>query len=193
MADTKTSAETAATALDGTELVRIVQSSSSKKTTAAVLAKQYRGARAQMTADDTAQNVTTEGDISFDQATGPDAASLWSAGTPARLTVAAGLGITHVKLVGQAYITSSTGDTSTVLRIRHRNSSGTDLGFYGFFFVEFGTTGHSLNCSTGVLAVDDGDYFTLSVREETDTSVTIEGNDNMKTFLDLEIVGMEPV
>jgi hypothetical protein len=38
MADTKTSDETAATALTGAELLRVVQSASSKKTTAALVA-----------------------------------------------------------------------------------------------------------------------------------------------------------
>lgn len=192
MADTKTSAETVASALTGAELVRIVQSSSSKQTTAAVLGHQLRGARARLNADKTAQNITTETAVAFDT-TDFDTDSFWSAGSPTKLTMPTGKGITHVALTGQVYVTSSTGDTSFLGSINQYNSSNTLLRTFGQRFIETGLTLKSLNMSTGPITVSDGDYFVLTVREETDNSVTIEGNETIQTFLGLLVVGMQPV
>jgi len=193
MADTKTSDETAATALDGTELTRIVQSGSSKKTTLAVAGHQFRGARVRMTSDDTAQNVTGSADISFDAAVF-DTDSFWSAGSPTRLTIPAGKGFKYVVVTGQVNVSSTTADTWTAVAIRQFDSGGTVKNHVGQRNVEKGTTGIVLAVSTGPLLVADGDYFTLLVHEESDNSVTIEGDAApINTFLALHVVGMEPV
>lgn len=192
MADTKTSDETAATAPTGAELVRIVQGGSSKKTTLAVAGHQFRGARARMTSDDTAQNVTTLTAVVFDAAEF-DTDSFWSAGSPTRLTIPAGLGITHVELAGQVNTTASTADTYLSVEITHYNSAGTILNRILQFGSEFGATTKVAAMGSGPLAVTAGDYFELRVQEESDTSVTIQGGSTTRCFLALHVIGMEPV
>ncbi len=192
MADTKTSAEIAATALDGTELTRIVQGGSSKKTTLAVAGHQFRGARARMTSDDTAQDMTTQADISFDVADF-DTDSFWSAGSPTRLTIPAGKGIKYVELTGQVQLLLSTADTWARCQIRHLNSGGVVQHIYGQRSVERGDSGSSICVSSGPVAVAAGDYFVLSYQEESDISVTIVGSTAIETFLALHVIGMEPV
>jgi len=193
MADTKVSDETAATALDGTELTRIVQGGSSKKTTLAVAGHQFRGAKAKMTSDDTAQNATSSGVvISFDAASF-DTDSFWSAGSPTRLTIPASKGITHVELTGQVHVTSSTGDSQFSVVIIQWSSADAVKEAWNQRFVEMGGATKALSIGTGPVAVEDGDYFTLTVIEETDNSVTIEGDSSITTFLALHVIGMEPV
>lgn len=149
----------------------------------------FRGARARMTADDTAQNVTGEPAISFDEAQF-DTDSFWSAGSPTRLTIPAGLGIEYVELFGQVYLSSSTADTWAGVSITHLNSSDVVQRAIGNRFVEGGQTQRILNVATGPIAVNDGDYFLLKAREESDNSVTIEGNDTNETFMSIRVVGM---
>ena len=193
MADTKTSAETAATTPTGAELVRIVQGGSSKKTTLAVAGHQFRGARVRMTTDDTTQNVTAGAAISFDSAEF-DTDSFWAAGTPTRLTIPAGLGITHVEATGQANVSAGTADTWRSLSIQHWNSVDAAQHTVGQRQVEGGATGGALSVSTGPLEVADGDYFVLLLQEESDNSITIEGDSgSVHTFLALKVLGMEPV
>jgi hypothetical protein len=190
MADTKTSDEAAATALTGAELVRVVQSATSKKTTAALLGHHFRGARVRMTADDTAQNATGTLTITFDQAQF-DTDSFWSAGSPTRLTIPAG--VTYVELTGQVYITLSNPDTAASAYITHFNSSSVAQRAVGFRFIEHGGAGNSaLVPTTGPIAVTAGDYFTLVILEESDNSITIEGDNVFETFLSLKVLGMAP-
>lgn len=192
MADTKTSDEAAATALTGAELVRIVQGGSSKKTTLAVAGHQFRGARARMSSDDNTLNITTNTALSFDVADF-DTDSFWSAGSPTRLTIGAGKGITHVQLTGQAFITNTTADTWFSMFIKHFNSANTELHTIGAVSLEKGATSTMMAVSTGPLDVSDGDYFQIMVREESDNSVTIEGDQTLQAFLAIHVIGMEPV
>lgn len=192
MADTKVSAETDAVVMDGTELVRIVQGGNSLKTTAELMGHQFRGAKAKMTADDTAQNYTTAAAIpAFDSAP-IDTDAFWSAGTPGRLTIPAGLGITIVALNGQVHASSTTASTWAVVAIQHLNSSNVVQATYSQLALDKGSTSVCLNVSTGPVAVSDGDYFTLRYQEESDASVTIEGDSTTETFLALTVLGMEP-
>lgn len=192
MADTTVTNETAATTPTGAELVRIVQGGSSKKTTLAVAGHQFRGARARMSSDDTAQNYTTAADVPMDVADF-DTDGFWSAGSPARLTIPAGKGITHVVVTAQLQYSSSTADTWKVVAIRHRDSANTVLTQSGLRNVEMGFTGGTICVSTGPLAVSDGDYFALLLQEESDTSITIEGDNVIHTYISLHVIGMEPV
>lgn len=192
MADTKTSDETAATTPTGAELVRIVQGGSSKKTTLAVAGHQFRGARARMSSDDTTQNVTGTAAVSFDLADF-DTDSFWSAGSPTRLTIPASKGIKYVELTGQVYTSSSTADTWLSVVIRHYNSGSVLQRSVGARWIEAGNTNRVLFTTSGPLSVADGDYFDLAVQEESDTSVTIEGDQTIETFLALHVIGMEPV
>lgn len=152
--------------------------------------REFRGCRVRMTADDTAQNVTSETAVSFDSATF-DTDSFWSAGTPSRITIPSAT-ITYVELVGQVAISSSTGDTMLTVGIFHKNSGGVTQAVYGPRFVEMGGATRQLMVPTGPIAVSNGDYFELTVREETDNSVTIVGNATGHTFLALNVLGMNP-
>lgn len=190
MADTKTSAESAAGNLTGAELIRGVQSGGMVKIRADALGHQFRGARVRMTSDDTAQNVTSLTAISFDVADF-DTDSFWSAGSPTRLTIPAGLGIDYVELVGQVNVSSSTADTFFQVLVTHFNSSNTNLRSFGNSLVEMGNATRQLQATSGPINVSDGDYFQLRIREETDTSVTIEG-DSESTYLTIKVIGMTP-
>jgi hypothetical protein len=191
MADTMTSAETDAAVLTGTELVRLVQSAVNKKVAAELLGHQFRGARVRMSADDTAQNVTTETAITFDVADF-DTDSFWSGGAPTRLTIPASQGIEYVQLSGQIFVSGSTADTTSSCFIYQYNSSNTVLRAIGMRFTESGSTARSLVAHTGPLDVSDGDYFQLMITQETDTSITIEGDSTIQTFLSLTVLGMVP-
>jgi hypothetical protein len=148
---------------------------------------QFRGAKVKLTADDTAQNVSG-GDtaISFDAAVF-DTDSFWSAGTPTRLTIPAG--VAYVELVGQVSVTLSTADTGFFVNIFHRNSGGTLLRNLGPRQVEMGNSSRQLQACTGPIAVSAGDYFELTVREETDNSITIEGDGTGETYLAITVLG----
>lgn len=192
MADTKTSDEAAATTPTGAELVRITQGGSSKRTTAAVLGHQFRGAKARMTLDDTLVNPTSGYIIPFDS-TDFDTDSFWSAGSPSRLTIPAGKGIKYVELVGQVSATLGTVSTWAGVIISHRNSAGTLLEQFLNHGWDYGT-GHLSPAITGPVAVSDGDYFELIYQEESDTSVTIDGDHaQRRTYLALTVIGMIPV
>lgn len=193
MADTKTSDEAAATTPTGAELVRITQGGSSKRTTAAVLGHQFRGAKAQMTSDDTAVNLTTTAAISFDVARF-DTDSFWSAGSPARLTIQAGKGIKYVSLTGQVSLADVTSGAFAAGFIVHRNSAGTALDQWANDQMDFGGNAPRLNVSSGPVAVSDGDYFELLARVESDTSATLKGaGTSLVCGLTLHVIGMEPV
>lgn len=151
----------------------------------------FMGVRVRMTADDTAQNIAgVDAEISFDEATF-DTDGFWSGGAPERLTIPADLGITHVYLNGQISISSTTGDTQTSSLIRHYNQSSVEQRNYGSRFMEQGTTARVLNNSTGPVEVADGHYFVMTAREETDTSVTIEGDTTSRCVLSLYVLARE--
>lgn len=192
MADTTTTNETAATTPTGAELVRIVQSGNSRKTTAEVLGHQFRGARVRMTSDDSAVNATSGYTIPFDSAVF-DTDTFWSAGTPSRLTIPTGIGITHVEVMGQIHATNGTVSTWSGVIISHRNSGGTLQAQFMNWGFDYGAA-HVSSAMTGVITVDDGDYFELVYQEESDASILIEGDHTTRhTFMTLKVVGMEPV
>lgn len=154
---------------------------------------EMRGCRVRMTADDAAQNITTEAAISFDEAT-KDTDSFYSAGTPTRIaTIPAGLGITDVDVWGQVAVSSTTADTTSIVSIQHKNSAGTVQGVYGNRFIEKGLTTWTMQAHAFNVPVSDGDYFELTAREETDNSVTIIGTGTSRTMAGLRVVGMNPV
>lgn len=191
MADTKTSDETAATALDGTELVRIVQSSSSKKTTAAVLGFQLRGAKVRITSDDTAVNATSGHTLLWDEAV-YDTDGFWSAGAPTRLTIPALKGITHVDISAKIFVTSSTIGEWAGVECARFNSSDVKQELVASSRMEMDATGFYLNVAEVGIAVDDGDYFTFILTVAADTSVTINST-TTPTAMTIVVGGMEPL
>jgi hypothetical protein len=195
MANTKTSDETAASTLDGTELVRIVQTGNSRKVTATklgVLGKSFRGVVARLTSDDTTVNATAQTTLSFDSAP-IDTDSFWSAGAPTKLTIPSGLGIAYVSLVGQINVSASTADTWCGLLLEQYNSSDVAQRAFANLNVEFGAATNRIQVVTGPVAVTAGDYFLLKFQTESDTSITIEGDSTIWSSLALHVIGMVPV
>lgn len=144
-----------------------------------------RGAYVRMNADDAAQNYTTEAAISFDVADN-DTDSFWSAGTPNRLTIPAGVSLVSVS--GQIFVSSSTADNWMVAGIIQYNSSSAILRRWDQFGIEQGSTAHAMNINVARVPVSAGDYFELRLRLESDTSVTVEGNDVRQTYMALTVL-----
>lgn len=187
MADTKTSDETSATALTGAELVRLVQSSTSKKTTAALLGHQNRGCRIERTTNHTAQNFTTETAITW-QAASPDTDTFFSAGAPTRATIGSSLGFKVANVSANVRINSITADLWALLTLYHRNSGGTAYRSCSQR-VEAGSTTANLSATMLEVPLVDGDYFEAALQVETDTSVDIVASGSS---LCVQIIGMEP-
>jgi hypothetical protein len=192
MADTKTSDEASATVLTGAELVRVTQSSTSKKTTAGLLGHQFRGCRLERTTNLTGQNFTTATDITFQQAT-LDTDGFWSAGTPTRATIPAAKGFKVANISVTVRVDNSTSGTYNNLLLVHRNSGGTGLRTSGVTIeaADGGgvTATRYLNATMLCCPVTAGDYFTVQITQETDTSVDLAASG---TSLSIEITGMEP-
>jgi hypothetical protein len=188
MADTKTSDEVAATVLTGAELVRVVQSATSKKTTAALVGHQFRGCRLERTTSLTLQNYTAgTTDIVFQVAT-LDTDSFWSAGTPGRATIPASKGFKVANVAAAVRIDSLTVDTFATMYLQHYNSSNVQQRVVGLTS-EAGDTVRWMNATMLAVPVADGDYFVVRPDEESDTSVTVNSSG---TGLAVEIIGMEP-
>lgn len=77
--------------------------------------------------------------------------------------------------------------------INHRNSGGTLVEQFANWGFDYGSS-HMINVTSGPTEVNDGDYFELVYQEESDTSITIEGDHaTRRTFLAIRVIGMEPV
>jgi hypothetical protein len=186
MADTKTSDEIAATVLTGAELVRVVQSSTSKRTTAGLLGHQFRGCRIEKTTTLTAQNVTAGAAISF-QAAVLDSDTFWSAGSPTRATITAAKGFKVANVTASVRLDNQTADTWTLVNVRHSNSSAVVQRTAGTKS-EVGTTTVNITATMANVPLTDGDFFDVFIQTESDTSVDIHST----CSLCVEIIGMEP-
>jgi hypothetical protein len=191
MADTTVTNETAATALTGAELARIVQGGSSKKTTAAVLGHQVRGAKVHMTADDTTVNATTGYTFSWDAAL-YDTDTFWSAGSPTRLTIPTGLGITHVDVSAHCRVDATTASTWSQMLVQQYSSGDVLKEHWGIGNLDKGGTSAFLSACENGVEVADGDYFVAKYTEESDSSVTVVSGTH-QTTMTLLVRGMEPV
>lgn len=148
---------------------------------------EFRGARVHLTANEASVDASSaDFPISWDAAP-IDTDGFWSGGSPTRLTIPAGLGITHVELVGSVNMTGATAEY-TNLAIRQRNSGGTLL--FAAANVEGAVTAKLINVATGPVAVSAGDYFTLDIKTTTDTSITLQAATYF-TSLALRVVGFE--
>lgn len=187
MADTKTSDEVSATVLTGAELVRVVQSSTSKKTTAALLGHQHRGCRIERTSSHTAQNFTTSTAITFQTAT-LDTDSFWSAGAPTRATIPASEGFKVANVTATCRIDNLTADMWSEVVLVHRNSAGAAYRTSGES-LEIGKTTRYHSVVMTEVPLVDGDYFDVFLQVETDTSIDVNV---ASTALCITIIGMEP-
>lgn len=195
MPDTRTSDETAASALTGVELIRIVQGGNMRKAVAALLGHQFRGARAVRTTNQTAANYTTSTPIPFESAD-VDTDGFWSAGTPSRLTIpdlsADGWVITHVGVSAACRVDLVTSDQFTQFAVIHASSAGTSKSIAGNMANILTTTTKFVSACMAMVPVVVGDFFTGNIQQQTDTSITVNGA-NGQTHLSLVVLGMEPV
>lgn len=146
-----------------------------------VLVPKIRGVRAKLTADKTTQNITTETAIAFD-GVDFDSDSSWSAGAPTKILIPAG--VNFFEAVGQVFVTSSTGDTFFTVSINQYNSSDVAQRVFGSGLMEMGGTSKRVQATTGITPISAaGDYLTLSARDESDTSITIEGDNPNQTYI----------
>lgn len=214
MADKEIGDLTAAAALDGTELVHIVQSSNSRQTTAQAIAdlgggggalddlsdvtitspstdqvlkydgsgwvngtdatggsSTFSGAKVGKTADQTGADYTTATNITFDAESFDTDSYHSTASDTDRLTVPSG--VSYVSVTGNVIITSFTSDEYAVLTMRHFNSSGTQQNAWASQHDVGGLSLGRLNAASGAVNVSSGDYFTMELQVQTDTSVTI--------------------
>lgn len=180
MADTKTSDEAAAAALDGTELVRAVQSGGMVQTTAAAIARSGRsGALVYLTADLTSQNFASFPAISWTAAKF-DTDSYWSAGSPTRLTAPAN---GWYEARGNVQINLGTADEYIRASIQRNGANFTGN---PYAFVEVGSVAPAINLSSGAFQMTAGQYIEMIFDTEADTSITLVGVDNVgSTWLQL--------
>jgi hypothetical protein len=172
MAGIKTSNEAAATALDGTETIRGVQSGGNVKITGAQLRTYIRtvsGAMVKKAADQTAANYTTATAVAFDAETYDVGGWHDNASNNSRLTVPSG--VSYVRVGGCVNVTLTTADTWKVTEIRKNGSN--DYDGYAGQSVETGDTSVSITVNSGLLPVSPTDYFELFFQEESDTSITV--------------------
>jgi hypothetical protein len=149
----------------------------------------FRGASVHMTSDDTAQNITGGINITFDAAAF-DTDGFWSAGAPTRLTIPPGQGIDYVEVFGQIMLSSSTISTWKNIAINHFNSANVMQSSRGLKNADFGSGSAMIPVATGPIAVNDSDYFVLAATEESDASITIQGNGTVNyTFMALRVIG----
>jgi hypothetical protein len=173
MANTKTSDETAASALDGTELVRIVQTGNSRRTTTQAIADlgtgaAFSGALVKKANDQNTADYTTATAITWDSEVYDEGGWHESVTNPSRLTVPSG--VTRVRVSTGVVLGNVTGDLWVLLSIRKGGSASFDG--YTAHRSETGSSPH-VTITSPVYAVSAGDYFEAFLQLETDTSITV--------------------
>ncbi|HEU4805003.1 MAG TPA: hypothetical protein VFS91_04225 [Nitrobacter sp.] len=140
---------------------------------AVVASAAHRGALVSKVADQTAANYTTRTAIAWDSES-YDTDSIHDTVTNnSRLTVPSG--VSYVRLTGQVQILSITGGVFANL-VMSKNGSGTFLGRPATLLTTDAVAVNWMNVNSPVLAVTAGDYFTLDLEIETDTSVTVSAD-----------------
>lgn len=168
MADEQISGLTAASALDGSEKLHVVQGGNSRETSTLDIANtRFRGALIKKASDLTGQNMTTLTALTWDTEV-YDVGNWFAIGNPTRLTVPAG--VTKVRVSGQIALASITADMWVAMAVNKNNAV---FDGYARQVSEVGSTTPGLNIHSAVVAVTAGDYFELKVQLETDTTVDI--------------------
>jgi hypothetical protein len=160
----KVSELTSAGALDGSELVYVVQDGASRKVTLGALKAMitaWRGARLALTSTKT--GLSSGYIVAWDTAV-VDTTGFWAAGSPTRLTVPAGVSKVRLKW---GVLAEELGSAGTILlRLRKNDAALASPDAYGLQSVRNTTTGYTTNAihgQTPVLDVTAGDYFILEV------------------------------
>lgn len=142
----------------------------------------FHGALAYLNA---AQSIadSTDTSISFN-ATTYDTDGFWSAGTPTRLTIPSGKGITKVRLsCGLQYDNNTSGNRTIQI---NKNGSGSYIGRIGMAGAAVSSGGgFALNGSTAVIAVSDGDYFELNTSQNSGGALNAQATN---TWLSIEVI-----
>ena len=170
MANTKASDESAAAALDGTEIVRIVQSGSSVRTTVQDILdiNAFSGAMVKKSADQTTADYTVAAAVAFNTEVYDVGGWHDTVTNNSRFTVPSG--VTRIRLHAQALLTSITASMYVIgeffkngaaISPREVNANEISAGF------------NYLIVDSNVLTCVAGDYFEFVLTVETDTSVTV--------------------
>jgi hypothetical protein len=136
-------------------------------------ARPLRGALVTKAADQTAANYTTRTAIAWDSESYDTDSIHDNVTNNSRLTVPSG--VSYVRLTGQVQILTITGGVFANL-LMSKNGSATFLGRPAILLTTDAVATNWMNVSSPVLAVTPGDYFTLDLEIETDTSVTVSAD-----------------
>jgi hypothetical protein len=166
MADKEKSALTAAAALDGTEIVDIIQTGNSRKTTAAAIAHSgFVGCRIKKSVDQTAANYTTVTEMTFDEDVF-DVGSWHDTGSNTHQVIIPA-DVAAVEIVFAVKLGLVTADNWASIHILKGGTSVCNLVF------EAGGTTPGGVIHSGVLPVTPGDILTFTLLMESDTSITV--------------------
>lgn len=142
---------------------------------------------AQKDTDDTGQNITTAAAVEFDSVTEVNVSGTWAASpNPTRLTVPSG--VSHVQIMGNVSLLSLSPSPSSeqfVDVIVQKNGSDTVPVSRNNVVTE--STFADVQFFSPILAVSPGDYFEVTLRVQTDTSVTIRGSG--RNWMQMEVKG----
>lgn len=121
--------------------------------------------------------------ISFN-ATNYDTDSFWTGGSPTRITIPTGLGITKVRLSANLQYDNNTTGSRTIQI--NKNGSGVYIGRVGMAGSAASSGGgFSLNGSTAVISVVDGDYFELNTSQNSGGALNAQATN---TWLSIEVI-----
>lgn len=115
-----------------------------------------------------------------------DAASLWSAGSPTRLTVPTG--VQRIRLSGNARWALQSGGVRDIFF----RKNGSTASFPGGGMQRMGSavsTSVAQSLTSAVLAVAAGDYFEMFVLQDSGSTVVVEGTFTAHNWFSMEILG----
>ena len=157
-------------------------SAGTKRVGMAPLATPYfQGALVKKSADQTTANYTAATDITWDAESYDTSGFHDTSSNTARLTIPTG--VTRVRLSAHVRGTLHTADSWTSLVLQKNGSASFDGGSATVW--ESGASSIYIMLTSPVLVVTAGDYFTVSLQVESDTSITV---DAARSWFAIEVV-----
>jgi hypothetical protein len=173
MADKEIADLTAASALDGTELIHGVQSSNSRKITTQAIAdlSNFHGAGVTLASDvASGLNWSAQADISSWDSQEFDTDALWDPCTPTRFTIPASLNGYYAIFTCGIYTTGNTSNNVTTLILRHMDACSA-IKKMTYNNIEVSGTAHAVSSMMGPRLLVTGDYFYARGQTEADTNI----------------------
>jgi hypothetical protein len=113
--------------------------------------------------------------------------TMWSAGSPTRLTVPAG--VTRVRLTGNSRLSSINVDDKLVRTFIYKNGAAGYVGIpYASVGTNAGTYAYPLNIASPIITVAAGDYFELMIEQNTGGAINTNTDVNYANWMSLEII-----